>query len=77
MFILGKVKNNKQNSRQEHIDGKQKKKNKKDKTDGSQNISFLPTSGVDIALSNEAKQKLRKRSDYKIRLKYSENNGKR
>ena len=40
-------------------------------------MSFLPNSGVDIELSNESKQKIRKRSDYKIRVKFSENNGKR
>ena len=40
-------------------------------------MSFLPNSGVDIELSNESKQKIRKRSDYKIRVKFSEDNGKR
>ena len=59
---------------------KNSKDGKKDQTlkQPKQNemTSFLPVSGVDIELSNESKQKLRKRSDYKIRLKYSENNGK-
>ena len=54
-------------------DGKKGKK----ALETEENLSFLPSSGVDIELSNESKQKLRKRSDYKIRLKYSENNGKR
>ena len=54
-------------------DGKKGKKG----LETEENLSFLPNSGVDIELSNESKQKLRKRSDYKIRLKYSENNGKR
>ena len=52
-------------------------KNGKKALKTEENLSFLPSSGVDIELSNESKQKLRKRSDYKIRLKYSENNGKR
>ena len=57
---------------------KKRKDGKKGKTlETKENLSFLPNSGVDIELSNESKQKLRKRSDYKIRLKYSENNGKR
>ena len=79
MFILGKVKKGKRGSRQGNIDGKQKKQkeNKKDKTHNYQTMSFLPNTGVDINLSHEWKQKNRKRSDYKIRLKYSENNGKR
>ena len=58
---------------------KNSKDGKKDQTlKPKQNgmTSFLPVSGVDIELSNESKQKLRKRSDYKIRLKYSENDGK-
>ena len=58
---------------------KNSKDGKKDQTlkQPKQNemTSFLPVSGVDIELSNESKQKLRKRSDYKIRLKYSESNG--
>ena len=55
-------------------DGKKDQTLKQPKQNGM--TSFLPVSGVDIELSNESKQKLRKRSDYKIRLKYSENNGK-
>ena len=39
--------------------------------------SFLPDSGIDIELSRSSKQKIKRRSDYKIRLKYSQNNRKR
>ena len=76
MFILGKVKKGKRGSRQGNLQQKKQKENKKDKTHNYQTMSFLPNTGVDINLSHEWKQKNRKRSDYKIRLKYSEN-GKR
>ena len=53
------------------------KDSKNDSTHYTPNLSFLPTTGVDIELSNESKRKIRRRSDYKIWLKYSEDNGKR
>ena len=50
---------------------------KKDRPLSSQQFSFLPTTGVDIELSNESRQKIKRRSDYKILLKYTEDKGKR
>ena len=64
---------NKKKESDKHKNG-QKDKNLKSKAN---KMSFLPNSGFDIELANESKQKIRKRSDYKIRLKFSENNGKR
>ena len=66
-------------STKENVNRKQnnRKGSKNEATQYTPNLSFLPTTGVDIELSNESKKKIRKRSDYKMQLKYSEDNGKR
>ena len=81
LYFAENINKDKQNptSANKKKESDKRKNGQKDKTLKSKanEMSFLPNSGVDIELSNESKQKIRKRSDYKIRLKFSEDSGKR